>query len=160
MEKKELLMNLLFLAITLPIVGFIFMEYAKHQSVNINVNYANPLNLEINNIFIYEYNMELVIYNPNNYSVQITSNLVGVRNSFGNAGPITHGGDLGTVKLIPPKSSITFHVPILVGSKPKMVIDQWKSAGGNLTIAFYYTEVDRDINGVVIIIITKPSPFS
>ena len=155
MEKKELLINLLFLVVTLPIVGFILMGYLKHKPMNNNINYANPLNLEIKNIFVYNTGIELIIYNPNNYSVQLTSNLIGVRNSFGSVGPITQGGDLGTIKLIPPKSTITFYAPVLLGSKPKTVIDQWKAAGGNLTIAFYYMEVEKGLSGVVITIIRK-----
>ena len=154
MEKKELLLNLAFFAITLPIVLIIFVEYANQSSEIGNINYANPLNLIIKNVFVYDNGLEIIVYNPNNYTVQFTSNIIGVRNSFGSVGPITQGGDLGTVKSLPPKSSITFFAPLLIGTKPKLVVDQWKSAGGNLTIVLYYTSLNG-ISGVVSITIKR-----
>ncbi len=149
MERKELLLNLLFFIVTLPIVIFIFKQYTSANLKPNEVNYSNPLNLEIVNAYISENSITLWIYNPNNFTVTITANLVGVRNSFGSVGPITSGGDLGTIKVIPPKGTIEFIAPLLVGSKPKIVVEQWRNAGGNLTITLYYTEVEKNINGLV-----------
>ena len=155
MERRELLINLAFLAVALPIVFFIFQGYATMYFKNKAIDLSNPLNLQVTKVFVTENSISFLLYNPNNFSVTITVNMVGLRNSFGSVAPVTQGGDIGVTKVLPPRQNVTFYIPIIKGTPPNTVLIQWRNAGGNLTIAIYYNTPNSNVNGVVMTKISK-----
>ena len=155
MDRREFLINILFIIVVLPIIFVIFQGYMSVYFNNKNVDLANPLNLRIYNVFITDYGINFQLYNPNNVSYPISISMVGLRNSFGSVSPITEGGDINVIKTLPAHQNMTFFVPIIRGTAPENVLIQWKKGGGNLTIVVYYAVPNTEISGVVLKTISK-----
>lgn len=148
MEKKQILLNVIFFVLVLPIVFLIFKLYAEKHFEKSYINYANPLNLKITKILVTEDYIEAFIYNPNNFTINLLVNLVGLKNGYGSTAVVTHGGDIGVIKTIKPNGSVPYRFPVLE-TDPKRVIIQYILGNTTLKVSVYYEEINLKKSGVI-----------
>ena len=153
MERYKIFINLVFFLIVIPLVFLIVYGY-KNINKGTFVNLGNPLNLSVRDVYISDTNVEMLLYNPNNFSVSIIINILGFRNMFGSTAVLTSGGDINIVKTIPPNSYIPLRFDVFLGDVRRVIL-QWEKGGGYLKVSIYYREINYNVDGIIVLNITK-----
>ncbi|WP_231433924.1 hypothetical protein [Candidatus Nanopusillus massiliensis] len=82
MDKEKIILNILFLAFSIPVIYLIYYSYSTYFSENKMVNPENIYNLYISNFTVSGDYFSFNVNNPNNNSVEIYFSYLGLRNSI------------------------------------------------------------------------------
>jgi len=89
MDREKIILNMLFLAFSIPAIYLIYYSYSTYFSGNKIVNPENIYDLYISNFSISGNYFSFNVNNPNNYSVEIYFSYLGLKNSYQTSSIIT-----------------------------------------------------------------------
>jgi len=150
MDREKIILNLLFLAFSIPVIYLIYYSYSTYFKGNKMVNPKNIYDLYISNFTVSGNYFSFNVNNPNNYSVEIYFSLLGLRNSYQTSSIVTSGNFLQSIYIIQPNSYITLQYNFELDEQTKLTITQWEKLGGILYLTLYYSSVgNNSISGII-----------
>lgn len=152
-DRKNLYMNILFLAFILPpifIVSYTYQNYYKKIETS---SIANPYGLYIDKYNISSSSIYLSIYNPNNYTVFIYFPDLRISNSLGDSAIISNRISDNIVTIYP-KSNYNFYYTSLFSNQQYIgVVAPYLKLGGYLIVALDYSAINSSISGTIVLTI-------
>ncbi|RDD52443.1 hypothetical protein BA065_01620 [Nanoarchaeota archaeon NZ13-N] len=147
-RKEKIIINLMFLAFVLPVVGLLVYGYTKVVSI-VQKNPLNPLGLQID-CYVYQNKIIFNLLNPSNESYQISITDIRIRGSYANPAIVTSGSFIGRVISIPSNSSVQLEYDFSLNNNIMNIVRTWEKLGGGLTISMDYEDLKKGLSGVLI----------